>query len=53
VSRGIRLIEKKKSDLVWRFLRSKIIVLFFELMPELNDIWLDEEGVLKEFITRF
>jgi hypothetical protein len=52
VSRGIRLIERKKSDLVWRFLRSRIIDLFLELMPALEDVWLDEEGVLREFVTK-
>jgi hypothetical protein len=53
VSRGIRLIEKKKSDLVCRFYREKIIDLFLALMPDLDDVWVDEEGVLKEFVTRF
>lgn len=53
VSRGIRLIEKKKSELVWRFYRTKIIDLFLQLMPDLDDVWLDEEGVLREFVTRF
>jgi hypothetical protein len=51
VSRGIRLIEKKKSDLVWRFFRTRIIDLFLELLPDLDDVWLDEEGVLKEFVV--
>jgi hypothetical protein len=53
VSRGIRLIEKKKSDLVWDFCRIKIIDLFLDFMPDLGDVWLDEEGVLREFVTRF
>jgi len=47
------LIEKKKSDLVCRFYRKKIIDLFFALLPDLDDVWVDEEGVLKEFVTRF
>ncbi len=53
VSRGIRLIEKKKTDLVWQFFRKKIIDLFLELLPNLEDVWLDEEGVLREFVTKF
>ena len=53
VSRGIRLIEKKKSELVWRFYRTKIIDLFLQLMPDLDDVWVDEEGILREFVTRF
>jgi hypothetical protein len=53
VSRGIRLIEKRKSDLVWQFFRKKIVDLFLELMPDLEDVYLDEEGVLKEFVTKF
>ena len=53
VSRGIRLIEKKKSELVCRFYRTKIIDLFLQLMPDLDDVWVDEEGVLREFVTRF
>ena len=53
VSRGIRLIEKLKSDLVWHLLLIQIGELFLQLMPALEDTWVDEEGVLKEFISKF
>jgi len=53
VSRGIRLIEKTKSDLVWKLLLIQIGELLLQLMPSLEDTWVDEEGVLKEFVTKF
>jgi hypothetical protein len=52
VSRGIHLIEKKKSEEIWQLFRRSIFDLFLDLLPNLNDIALDEEGVLKEFVIR-
>ena len=50
VSRGIQLLEKKKSDLVWYLFKKTIFNLFLELLPDLDDISIDDEGVLKEFV---
>ncbi len=49
VSRGICLIEKHKSVDLWNFYRVPILNLFLEFLPGPEDVFLDEEGVLKEF----
>ena len=49
VFQGICLFEKGKSKLKWSFLRKSIWILFFELLPDLDDVALDAEGVLKAF----
>lgn len=49
VSRGVHLLEKKKSDLVWQLFRKSIFDCFTECLPDLDDVLLDDEGVLKEF----
>lgn len=49
VSRGIQLLEKKKSNSVWQLFKKSIFNLFLELLPDLDDILVDDEGVLKEF----
>lgn len=48
VSRGISLFEKKVSS-GWQFIRMSIGRLFGELVPALETIELDEEGILKSF----
>ena len=51
VSRGISLFAKKVSS-GWQLLRWSIGTLFGVLVPDLSSVELDEEGVLKEFISR-
>src|SRR5207253_6556791 len=50
VSRGIVLFEKKKSSDLWHLIRKSIGALFAELIPDLDKVELDEEGVWKSFV---
>src|SRR5205085_198495 len=52
-SRGISLFEKKKSSGLWRLLRKSIGIFFAEVLPDLDAVELDEEGVLKAFVVEF
>lgn len=49
VSRGISLFKKKVSS-GWQFIRMSIGRLFGELVPDLESVELDEEGILKSFV---
>jgi hypothetical protein len=51
VSRGLRLIQKSKTNESWRLHRISIWILFEQLVPDLSTVELDEEGVLRSFAT--
>lgn len=48
VSRGILLFEKRKSS-DFQLVRKSIGILFAEILPDLANVELDEEDVLKAF----